>query len=250
MIQEILLGELVKRKARNPIYSLRSFARDLGISPGHVSSLINKRKPVTMKQAIQIMLKLNMSPSEQRDFLDSAFPVMGNLRNEELEHIKLQDDEFAVISEWYHLAILNLASLKNISSTSKSVSLRLNISPLQATEAIQRLERLNYISVNNGLLKRLSKPLRTTIDIPSAAIKKYHKQNLDLAKDKIDSIPVHLREFSSIVMPVNPRKLAIAKKKINDFKEQLCKELESGSCEEVYILNIQLFPLTNQEDKK
>jgi uncharacterized protein (TIGR02147 family) len=250
MLQDYLLSELIERKKRNSNYSLRSFARDLGISPGHVSSLINKRKPLTMRQATQIVSKLNLSPSEQRNFIASAFPMNGQPRNEELDHKRLEDDEFALISEWQHLAILNLASLKNISSSPKLVAKRLNISSLQVIEAIQRLERLEYILVKDGKLKRLAKPLRTTTDIPSAAIRKYHKQNLELAKDKIDTVPIHLREFSSMVMPTNARNLARAKKMINDFKEKLCQELEIGSCKEIYTLNIQLFPLTSQEDEK
>lgn len=250
MGQELLINELIQRKDRNPNYSLRSFARDLGISPGHVSAIINKKKPITIKQAMQIASKLNMTPSEKREFLQSLVANVVIEDGGQIEHKKLKEDEFALISEWYHLAILNLASLKNIEAKPRQISKRLNISSIQATEAIQRLERLEFITTKGGLLKRLAKPLRTSTEVPSEAIRRYHKQNLELAKEKLDSVPIHLREYSSMTMPVNVRKLALAKKMINDFKEKLSAELEVGTHDEVYTLSIQLFPLTNQEDRK
>ena len=49
-MQEALVNliqtELKRRKTANKAYSLRSFARDLGLSPSYLSSILNKKKNI------------------------------------------------------------------------------------------------------------------------------------------------------------------------------------------------------------
>jgi uncharacterized protein (TIGR02147 family) len=249
MVQNILLAELKSRQGRNPSYSLRSFAKGLGVSPGYLSALISGKKKLTIRQATHLSAALDLSPSAKRQLLFSIAPHLSEEVELESRDLQiLQEDEFTLLSEWYHFAILNLAKINKASSNPKQLAKRLGISDIQAIDAIRRLERLGYIKLTKGKINRLAKPLRTTTDVPSTAIRKYHKQNLDLAKEKIDSIPLEKREFSSITMCTSLSKLSRAKKMINEFKERLCGELEAGSQEEVYTLAIQLFPITNMED--
>jgi DNA-binding transcriptional regulator YdaS (Cro superfamily) len=71
--QRVLLSELKIRKARNPSYSLRAFARFLGMSPGHLSQLIRGRKSLSRRQATNITARLDLCPEERRDFLLASF---------------------------------------------------------------------------------------------------------------------------------------------------------------------------------
>jgi DNA-binding MarR family transcriptional regulator len=149
----------------------------------------------------------------------------------------------------FHFAILEMTELKNNQGQAQWIAKELNIDLVRAKISLQRLVRMGYIQIKNGQLFRTTKPLTTTTDIPSSAIRSFHKQNLELAKEKIESIPVELREFTSITTSVSLKKLARVKKLLNEFKFQINQELEGEDASEVYSLSIQLFPLTKVESR-
>ena len=90
-------------------------------------------------------------------------------------------------------------------------------------------------------------------DIPSAAIRKHHSQNLSLAEQSLHRDSVEHREFGSVTMAVNPEKLAQAKAILLKTRKKISDLLEMGELSEVYTLSFQLFPLTklqnSQEDQ-
>ncbi len=55
---EFLSNELLRRKGKNRYYSLRSFSRDLGISPSYLSKILSHRVPMTEKLKIKIIKSL------------------------------------------------------------------------------------------------------------------------------------------------------------------------------------------------
>lgn len=248
-IQSLLVRELAERKQKNPLFSLRAFARQLRISPAQLSLLINGKKKLTPKVAEHLIDRLNLNSSEALDILDDSLPLKQKLKSPKSELQVLSEEEFNLISDWLHFAVLELAALKENSSNSRWIASELGVDSTRVIEAIQRLQRLGFLKVSDGRMKKTSKPFTTTTDIPSAAIRKFHKQTLDLAREKIDSVPVELREFSSITTPVSLKKLKRVKRLINEFKHRMNEELEGEDASEVYTLSIQLFPLTKAEKR-
>lgn len=242
----ILLKYLTERQRKNSSYSLRAFARHLGTSPGQLSSLMSGKKNLTPNQAVKFIERLELGEFESIQLLKGLHPKLQNLGSENSETRQLTEDEFRLISDWYHLAILSLSHLKDNQASPKWIAEKIGIDISIARDAVLRLTRLGVLSVKDGRLEQTTKPLTTTKDIPSAAIRKYHKQNLEIAALKLESIPPAEREFSTITMAIQPNRLRIAKKMINEFKLKLCDELESKSATEVYTLAIQLFPITTK----
>lgn len=252
-IQNLLVKELTDRKDKNPLFSLRAFARQLKISPAQLSLLINGKKKLSSKLAQHLIEQLNLNTSEALDLIDHINPIKQKLKSPKTELQILSEEEFNLISDWVHFAILELAGLKRNKASSRWIASELSIDPTRALGALQRLQRLGLLKVVDGRMQKTTKPVTTSSEIPSYAIRSFHKQNLDLAKEKIDSIPVELREFTSITTTVNLKNLKRIKRLINEFKHRMSEELEEGSATEVYTLAIQLFPLSkveNRESKK
>ncbi len=245
--RDILSSELLVRKKANPKFSLRAFARHLGLSPGHLSSLIHGKRNLTGQQAEKLISKLELSPGDKKVFLSSAFPGLLDVETVRERNLRLlQEDEFILISEWFHFAILSLGEIAGNKAQPGWIAERLGISELQARDALNRLGRLGLISVkNDGSFKQTGEPLTTSDDIPSGAIKSFHRKTLDLAKSKLDSVPVGAREFGSVTMAINPAKVNRAKQLIREFQDRLSEELEVGRRKtSVYTLSMQFFPLT------
>src|SRR5262249_38507672 len=150
----------------------------------------------------------------------------------------LEESEFEPISEWYYFAILSLGKLKDNQASAKWISKQLGISFPEAKAAYEKLKACGYIKEANGKFSQATRPLHSSRDIPSRTIRRYHKQNLDLAKDRMETVPVELREYTSMTIAVDRQKLARAKKMIHEFKLRLSRYLESEPADDVYTLAI------------
>lgn len=248
--RELLLNYLQAKKNKNALFSLRSLAKQLKISPAQLSQFISGKRPLTLNVALKIADKLELSSLERQRMFES---IQGNekSRSGPLQKFKILDeDQFRVISEWYYFGILSLGHLPKNQASPAWIAKRLNIDVHTARSAYERLKRLNYIEEQKGQFRQSAKPLHTTAEISSVATRKYHRQNLELAAQKLDEIDLHQREYTSITMPVDPKRLVKAKEMMNYFKNELCKFLGSGEKSEVYTLALQLFPITILKENK
>lgn len=66
----ILRSELAERCKHNPNYSLRAFARDLGIAPSRVSEILSGKQGLSRKAALSIAERLGLSTEEAEAFAD------------------------------------------------------------------------------------------------------------------------------------------------------------------------------------
>ncbi len=246
-LQQILQSEFERRKQKNQMYSMRAFSRDLGISSTSLCDAIASKRKLSRENLSKVSQKLCLSPSQMRLLRSEIGQENSDFFND--ERLLLEDDTFRLISEWYYIAILNLAKLTDNKADCDWIAERLNISRTNAAAALQRLERLGLLEIKSGKMKRTSRPITTSVDVPSSAIKHYHLDNLELAKKSLENDPVDIRDFSSITMPVDLEKLPQAKKMIMKLKRKISSAISSAKSKEVYTLSVQLFPVSRNNKK-
>ncbi|MBI1861191.1 MAG: helix-turn-helix domain-containing protein, partial [Deltaproteobacteria bacterium] len=66
-----------ERCRRNPAYSLRSFARSLGVSHPSLSQILSGKRPLTQKSAFVIANRLALPPNQRRQLLAQLRAVVG-----------------------------------------------------------------------------------------------------------------------------------------------------------------------------
>ena len=108
-VQKILQKHLIRSQAKNPTYSIRSFARRLEISPSALSEILNGKRKISLQMAKRLLLKTSANAKEMEQALRL---FKGSSKTEEketngFEEISLQ--QFNIIADWYHFAILSLA---------------------------------------------------------------------------------------------------------------------------------------------
>jgi len=241
--REYLLHQLLRRKAANSNYSLRAFARDLNISVTALSDVLAKKRHLSKKNALKVADKLGLSPEETKHFVSQSSQLT-NDSVDKTEYLQIQEDVFRLMSDWYYFAILNLVTISSNRADSKWIAKRLGISVLEAKSAVSCLKRLGYLAIDKGKLVRTANPIKTTHDVPSSALRSYHKQNLKLAEQSIDRDPVALRDFTSVTLATDPSKLKDAKTLLQRFRVTLTKALQSEHPTQVYTLSLQLFPVS------
>lgn len=201
-----------KKKKKKPHFSLRSFARWLNLSPAQVSQILSGKRTVSLKSFLKISDKLDLSPIEKKEFLGSVSKIhnknLKQYKDHEINYLKLQEDEFRLISDWYHLAILSLTEVKGAKADPRWIAQKLKISVQCAQDALLRLQRLKLITIKPQF-KQIAPPLNVTAEKSSEAIRKFHKQCLDVACEKIDTVDLSLREFHSMTLKMNPLELIV-----------------------------------------
>lgn len=241
-LQRVLLKEFINAKAKNPSFSVRAFARRIGLQPSATNEILKGQRRVSRKLATKILNKLNLDPVSVADVLEE--PSLKRSKKAKQDVLRLNADQFEAISNWVHYAILSLIRTKDFRSDPEWIASRLGVSQSQVTQALDRMCRLEMISVKNGKIQRLAKPLRTSEDTLDLSIQKSHLQDLELIRRAIQELATTERDVSSMTMPLSLEKLAEAKVLIREFQEQLASLVIGNSAEEVYRVSVSFFPLT------
>lgn len=100
---------------------------------------------------------------------------------------------------------------------------------------------------SNGL--KVSDAFETTSDIPSAALRRSHRQTLEQAIESLEEVRIELRDITSITMAIDPARIGEAKTAIRRFRRDMAALLEDGRRTEVYNLNVQLVPVTRWRER-
>lgn len=249
-----------QRRMRNAKYSLRSFARDLGMNVSHLSQFLMGHEGISIEKAHSIAKKLKWSSVKTQQFLalvqmhfgrslrqksqgQVQWDTLSNLPNYDV----IKKDQFALISNWYHMAILELAELSDFNSNPQWISKKLGISVLKTEEAVAGLERLGLIQfVDNVNWKPTSTNTSTEDDVPSWAVQSFHKQVSDIFQKKISQENIHQREVQSFIFSVAKNKLPALKEKLRLLCEEFISDVDSNdSKDELYAFSVQLFSLLN-----
>lgn len=240
---EFLLNEFQRQKTLLPSLTNAQFAKGLGIPASRLSDYINGRRVMTISVAKQVSKNLSLGHADS-EHLKNLIDLDKQKKKTLLPETQLRDDEFSVICDWYHFAILALMGLKSFQSEPQWIADRLNI-PVEVTQtALDRLLRLGLIEYRNKKLVATKAQLETTHNIPSESVRRSHRQSLQQVIDGMDAVPVHLRDVTSITVAINRKKINEAKGHIRKFRRKMAELMSQGPKTDVYNLNIQLFPVS------
>ncbi len=243
------------KQRNNPHYSLRAYARDIGIHPATLSQIINGKRGLPFKDADFVARKLNLGPKEQALFKESLLQKKSTLDtikvSAEDSRVLLDDSFYRIIAEWEHYAVLELFNLVDFNRTKEEVSVKLDLTPNRTDVVISNLRTAGLLEIDQaGLLSKVHSDVKTTEDISSQALRDSHKEALQLGMTKIESVSIDLRDFSSSTLAVDISKIPEAKLIIRDFRRKMATLLSQGEKTEVYQIAIQFYPLSNVNEFK
>jgi uncharacterized protein (TIGR02147 family) len=250
--RSILDTELKKRAAINPAYSLRRFAQSLKLSPATLSGVLQGKRNLSIKSAAQVCEALSFPPEIATAFLQSVVSDQTSLpKNAGPEVLQpyhlLGEDVFRVMADWYYYAILELTFVRGSTAEPEWYARKLGISDDEAQIAIERLKKLGLLELRRGKLVKAKAFVASPDQVPSAAVRNRHRQILRKAEDALGRNSIDERDFSSMTMAIDPTLIPKAKKKILEFRRQLCSFLTGKNKRRVYELSIQLFPLSEKD---
>lgn len=251
--RKFLAEELERRLAKNPLYSLRAFARDLGISKTHLAEILRGNNQLSLDSAAKFVKKLNLSAVDAINFMDMVEIESGNSERTRLQakmrlearHINfrnLEPEEFSPISDWHFMPLMELLTLPLESHSPEYLASRLGVSKEIIEQALQTLLRQNLISQVDSKYVITE---NTTKPVASHIIRQYYRTNLDVAAQALEKQSIDNRDFSVITFTMSKRKLDLVKERLQQFRRELALELtQDQERDAVYTLSMNFFEAT------
>ena len=163
--------------------------------------------------------------------------------------IRTADPE--IFSNWVNMAILSMCRIQAFPIERSRIASAFiqNVDPTLIDQSLDLLIRSGLIHEDdNG---RLTREEGTTLsgwtNQKNSGAREYYRQVSDLAKDAID-LDMMEREFQCFSLALDKTKVPQVKELIRNFRTTLLA-LTDERANEVYQVNLQLFPLTDQNSK-
>lgn len=257
--KSVIRRELQRRRASNPSYSLRAFAKFLNVSPAYLSRVLKGDLGISKAKAVHISQRLGLSAEEHEVFAASIKSVHGRtpgvrtkaktkLRRHQYSFSALEGDDLRMIGAWEHFALLEFITLrKSRNDTFADMAHALGLKPEVAEEAGERLLRLGLIKkTRKGYLN--VRPLGAFPDpLPAAwvdAMRELYRKLIQKAVVAIDEQAIEDRDVAASIFGVERARLPALRAEIKEFRRSLIQNYGvSKRADSIYCFNTQLFDL-------
>lgn len=265
---EFLNAQLRERQKRNPRFSLRAWATQLGYrNPSLLFQVLRRERRLKMELALKIAHNLQLTGKALRYFelavlscgsqnqtekkvLESS---MAKLRPKSVQPLRgLSLELFSAVSEWYHWAILSLTELRDFKPDAAWIQDKLgpDLDKKTIQRAVDRLTTLGLLVLQpDGRYVRMDHESSILMEnsIPSAAIRQYHTQMVDKSRAAIEGQTVEERTLRATTMTFDKKDLPMVEEILADAHRQIAEFAAQREGDELYQLNSQFFRLTQKK---
>ncbi len=245
---------------------MRSFARDLGVSSSTLSEVLNGKKGISPKRALQFAKILRLPEWQIQLFCDLVVQdhakspaarreakIRLNDRKQENSVRLINQTATRALTSWIDLAILELTYLPEFKLSSSWISKALEVEQNVVSQSIERLKEAGLLKIDSTTKECIdASPLFSTTDgIPSESIRKFHRSVLQLAIKKIENADVEKRTVKTAVISISNDRIPRAKKILDEAIAKIVSLADESGQEraDVMCFSAQLFSvLTSKED--
>jgi uncharacterized protein (TIGR02147 family) len=250
------------KKAANPRYSYRVFARRAGgKSPSLLHHVIDGRRNLTPSALADFVVALGLRAGEAQFFrllveLDQAKDA--DARNAVWERVaatrrfrearRIDVSAFAYLSNWAMPAIRELASRSDFRADAAWVAdqLRPRITVGEASKALQQLQDLGYLVQDGDRLVPAEASVATPPEVAGLAVRNYHRGMLARAAESMERFDHEERHLLAVTVGVPDALIPVLKAEATAFLERmmhLC-DASADDNDRVVQMNLQIFPLS------
>ena len=243
-------------------FSYRSMAECLGFtSPNFLKLVIDGDRNISRESLEKIIKGIGLNKLETEYF---TYLVFFNQAKDNVEKnyyfglltalrsssniTKISPEQYEYFNEWYHPAIRELVAGKSfpLDFDALSESLDKKVTAFQIKKSVDLLMKLDLLKINvHNIYEHTSPILNTGNELNTFAVRKYHKEILNIAQYKIDEISPDKRENSHVTIKISEKGFLKIKKRIQDFREEILQIVsDDNDVNEIYHVNLQLYPIT------
>lgn len=231
------LKQLLDQKAeKNPYFSLRAFAKQLGVSASSLSGVLLGKKKLSADRGLHIARRLGLSSAETEYLL-----LMLNHENAKSQELRdqlylkltairprpaareLSGEVFEPFSRWYSLLLLEICSLETVTlAQAGSLSRRLGVPEKDIAEMLGMLVGAGLLeAADGGVFRRPSGEVRFRLERPSKSARAYHRQISEKAMQEIEIQPISERYYASEMIAIPKRAWPMLREVIETFLDRM-----------------------------
>jgi uncharacterized protein (TIGR02147 family) len=233
-----LLGMVIRGERNLSPDSIRGFIRALGL----------KRREALYFEKLVLFNQAKDSEDRAYYFEQLCSLSQGTSRN----LITQIQNHAAYLSHWYIAAIREMVALEDFRADAEWISKKLKkkISKKEAQEAWDLLLKIGMVKEEDGKYVIVQPDIDLDPGTIDFAIRNYHKEYLDRAKDAIDGEPIDERELSSLTLSVSDEDLVLLRERIKEFRKKLNTEfpVSQSPRRRVVAVNLQALVLTEKPE--
>jgi uncharacterized protein (TIGR02147 family) len=261
--REFLRDYYAEKKRKHSFYSYRFFSQKAGFSSPNVLKLaIEGQRNLSKDSVFRFCSAMGLNKKEAAYFENLVFFNQSATLDEKNTYLallirlrakpgarKIEKEEYAYYSEWYHPVIRELVTAVDFKNDFKKLG-RLVIPAISAAEAgksVKLLLELGFVTTDgNGTYRKTSASLSTGAVVRSVAVANYHKAMMARASEAIERFGSADRDIESLTLGVSDETYRLMMKKAQEFLVQELlpmAEADSGTGRVIQV-NFQMFPLS------
>jgi len=259
-----LRATLADRQKKNGAYSMRAYAKHLGVTQSAVSQILSGKKNLSAETALKMAGRLELAELEAEYFClltqletaktpalkETVIKRLNSLNPQKPIH-ELSLEFFRVISDWYHLAIRNMTEMDGVILSPKFISRRLGISVIQAEVALERLcslELIEKVPHSEHQYKKTADYVIAKSAAPNEALRNFHRQMLQKAQEALVAQTPAEKIVGSETFAFSEKHLKEANQITEEYFQRMAALAQKpGKKNEVYHLGVQFFNLTKEK---
>jgi uncharacterized protein (TIGR02147 family) len=263
--REYLRDYFVEQKQFQAQLTHRAILKKMRItSTGFLSNVIAGKKNLNEEMGKKLGRIINLARREQRYFGFMVGYTQAKSLEEKKKHLDrlmamrksaltpIVDDQFSVFSQWYYVYIRDMLCFIDFNGDYAALAQRLDppIKPEEVQTAISELEKMGLIAKDDQGFYRPVKNIITTGDeAHSVQLAHFQLATMDMAKRSLEKHPAPERDISFVTLTLTRDGFAEVKSEVQMFRKKLLLMAEQEEhADRLYQCNIQLFPVTRQEN--
>lgn len=266
----VFLTDYYKAKKRDlPGFTFDVLAKRGGFSSASFPKLvIDGKRNLTNESTEKMIVGLRLKPKAARYFKILVDFNQAELLEDKVAFLKKIDafrkknspehilpDEYDYLKKWYHPVIREMTELPTFKEDPEWIGKRLvgKVGLGEISLSLEFLIKSGFLQRDNhGKLFKKDKTLATgkvsDKSIHAAIAKNFHLNMISHAKEAVDKLPKEQRNVSNVIFSLSKESYQAALERINQLNLEILELAKSDKhVEDVYGLNINLFPLTQDK---
>lgn len=233
----LIRRDFESRQTKNQLFSLRSYAKKLGLAASTLFYVLQDKGTLNIKRAKEILPLLKLTEAETERFLVIAG------EQKELQKSFLKEEEEFIFKDWKVRALLIYHDLEKGLPDHETLIRKLDVSTDWLSKNLQNLCDAGFLVRVDGQTKRNPNYISTEDGPGKESIKEFHRSNLALASDALSKISSERRDYSALTFACSEEELAFLREEIRSLYERVIAVSAGKKKDRVLQMNVFLHPV-------
>jgi uncharacterized protein (TIGR02147 family) len=253
-------------KTRHRFFSFRYISSKTGLDASFYVKVLNKQKHIADKAIPTLITFLQMGKREGDYF---TFLVKFNKAKQDDQEMfyfekllalrkpsatVLDKEMYEYFSSWWNIVLREEINILPYSGNTAELASRLlpAITEAQAKRSIRFLQKLGMIHKDDDGIYRLKSDFVTTDGaVQVVAVRSFQKEMIRLAMEALDRVPREDRDISTLTISTSRECLELIRDRLAEMRREIIELVRrEEKTEEVFQLNFQVFPLTQNKSRE